>query len=127
MFVKLTEKQNISRIVEKFVKLTGFFYKDDSISRKKIKLQRKLIPDSLFCKILLKNSFQIVLGTFFNHEKNEWLYYFSNGIAVVVYIITGIVGLLASLMHKHSEHIRLIKYLSVLFSNKIAVNHISFS
>ena len=53
-----------------------------------------------------KYSFQIVLGTFFNHEKSEWLYYFSNGIAVVVYIITGFVGLLASLMHKHSERIR---------------------
>ena len=51
-------------------------------------------------------SFQIVLGTFFNHEKNEWFYYFSNGIAVVVYIITGVVGHLASLMHKHSERIR---------------------
>ena len=71
-----------------------------------------------------------MLGTFFNHEKNEWLYYFSNGIAVVVYIITGIVGILASLMHKHSERLRLIhfkQYFDVLFPKGIAINHISFS
>ena len=111
-------------LVENFVKLTGFLQRWFDFTQK-LKLQRKFIPD----KILLKTSFQIVLGTFFNHEKNEWLYYFSNGIAVVVYIITGIVGRLASLMQKHSERLRLIhfkQYLPVLFPNKIAVNHISF-